>query len=156
MNRAMKTNLPALILLFALLILWQAGAMGMDAAYILPSPTQILVRLWELRVPLFTVHLPATMAVTGIGLAISLVLGLALAVAMDASGLVRRVLYPLVVVSQTIPTTAIAPLFVLWFGYGIWSKVLVTVLITFFPITITVYVSQAPSLDALYVDLAAG
>ena len=48
-------------------------------------------------------------------------------------------LYPLVVVSQTIPTTAIAPLFVLWFGYGIWSKVLVTVLITFFPITITVY-----------------
>ena len=75
---------------------------------------------------------------------------------MDASGLVRRVLYPLVVVSQTIPTTAIAPLFVLWFGYGIWSKVLVTVLITFFPITITVYVSQAPSLDDLYVDLAAG
>ena len=54
------------------------------------------------------------------------------------------------------PTTAIAPLFVLWFGYGIWSKVLVTVLITFFPITITVYVSQAPSLDDLYVDLAAG
>ena len=47
--------------------------------------------------------------------------------------------YPIVVVSQTIPTTAIAPLFVLWFGYGIWSKVLVTVLITFFPITITVY-----------------
>ena len=45
----------------------------------------------------------------------------------------------MVVASQTIPTTAIAPLFVLWFGYGIWSKVLVTVLITFFPITITVY-----------------
>jgi len=43
------------------------------------------------------------------------------------------------VASQTIPTTAIAPLFVLWFGYGIWSKVLVTVLITFFPIAITVY-----------------
>ena len=135
----MRTNLPALILLFALLILWQAGAMGMDAAYILPSPTQILVRLWELRVPLFTVHLPATMAVTGIGLAISLVLGLALAVAMDASALLQKALYPLVVASQTIPTTAIAPLFVLWFGYGIWSKVLVTVLITFFPITITVY-----------------
>ena len=139
MKKACRANLPALIFLFALLLLWQAGATEMDAAYILPTPVQILQRLWELREPLFLVHLPATMTVTGIGLAISLVLGLALAVAMDASGLVRRMLYPLVVVSQTIPTTAIAPLFVLWFGYGIWSKVLVTVLITFFPITITVY-----------------
>ena len=51
----------------------------------------------------------------------------------------RRCLYPVVVASQTIPTTAIAPLFVLWFGYGVWSKVLVSVLMTFFPITITVY-----------------
>ncbi|MBU5435126.1 ABC transporter permease [Pseudoflavonifractor sp. MSJ-37] len=139
MKQACKADLPALIFLFALLLLWQAGATGMGAAYILPSPTQILVRLWELRIPLFTVHLPATMTVTAIGLAISLVLGLALAAAMDSSDLVRRMLYPVVVVSQTIPTTAIAPLFVLWFGYGIWSKVLVTVLITFFPIAITVY-----------------
>ena len=139
MKQACKANLPALIFLFALLILWQAGAMGMDAAYILPSPTQILAKLWELRAPLFTVHLPATMLVTAIGLGISLVLGLALAVVMDGSDMVRRMIYPIVVVSQTIPTTAIAPLFVLWFGYGIWSKVLVTVLITFFPITITVY-----------------
>ena len=139
MKKACKANLPALVFLLALLMLWQAGAMEMDAAYILPTPVQIFQRLWELREPLFLVHLPATMAVTGIGLAISLALGLALAVAMDASNLVRRMLYPLVVVSQTIPTTAIAPLFVLWFGYGIWSKVLVTVLITFFPITITVY-----------------
>ena len=47
--------------------------------------------------------------------------------------------YPLIIASQTIPTTALAPLFVLWFGYSIWGKVLVTVLITFFPITITVF-----------------
>ena len=57
---------------------------------------------------------------------------------MDWSPLLQKCLYPIVVASQTIPTTAIAPLFVLWFGYGIWSKVLVTVLMTFFPITITV------------------
>ena len=139
MKKACKPNLPALVFLLALLMLWQAGAMGMDAAYILPTPVQILQRMWELRGPLFTVHLPATMLVTVTGLAISLVLGLVLAVSMDASDMVRRMLYPVVVVSQTIPTTAIAPLFVLWFGYGLWSKVLVTVLITFFPITITVY-----------------
>ena len=90
--------------------------MGLDAAYILPSPTQILAKLWELRDVLFTVHLPATMLVTAIGLGISLVLGLALAVVMDESDLVRKMIYPIVVVSQTIPTTAIAPLFVLWFG----------------------------------------
>ena len=134
-----NANLPALIFVFILLVLWQAGAMGMDAAYILPSPTQILARLGELRGPLFTAHLPATLLCTGIGLAISVVLGLLLAVLMDASPAAEKMLYPLIVASQTIPTTALAPLFVLWFGYTIWSKVLVTVLITFFPIAITVF-----------------
>ena len=133
MKKANRGNLPALIFLFLLLLAWQLGAMKVDAAYILPTPIQILQRLWELRVPLFTVHLPATMLVTGVGLLISLVLGLGLAVAMDWSALLQKCLYPVVVASQTIPTTAIAPLFVLWFGYGIWSKVLVTVLITFSP-----------------------
>lgn len=134
-----NANLPALLFLFALLVVWQAGAMGMNAAYILPSPTQILVRMWELRGPLLTAHLPATLFCTGIGLAISIVLGLLLAVWMDASPVAEKMLYPLIVASQTIPTTALAPLFVLWFGYTIWSKVLVTVLITFFPIAITVF-----------------
>ena len=129
----MKKNLPAMIFLFILLILWQFGAMGMNAAYILPSPIQILQKLWELRVPLFTVHLPATMLITLIGLLISIVLGLFLAVIMDLHETVEHALYPIIVATQTIPTTAIAPLFVLWFGYGIWSKILVTILITFFP-----------------------
>ena len=53
--------------------------------------------------------------------------------------LLEKALYPVIVASQTIPTTAIAPLFILWFGYGIWSKVLVTILMTFFPIAITVF-----------------
>ena len=139
MKKACKGNLPALLFLFALLMLWQLGAMKIDASYILPTPMQILRKLWELRDILFTVHLPATMKVTLIGLAISLVLGLGLAVLMDVSPFWQKALYPVVVASQTIPTTTIAPLFVLWFGYGIWSKVLVTILITFFPITITVY-----------------
>lgn len=139
MKKACKGNLASLLFLFALLMLWQLGAMKIDASYILPTPMQILRKLWELRVILFTVHLPATMEVTLIGLAISLVLGLGLAVLMDVSPFWQKALYPVVVASQTIPTTTIAPLFVLWFGYGIWSKVLVTILITFFPITITVY-----------------
>ena len=135
----MKKNLSSAILIFILLIAWQCIAMGISAAYILPSPIQVLQRLWELRVPLVTVHLPATMAVTALGLVISIVLGLLLAVSMDASPTLEHALYPIIVASQTIPTTAIAPLFIIWFGYTIWSKVLVTILITFFPIAITVF-----------------
>ena len=135
----MKKNLPAIILTAILLVLWQVIAMIINAHYILPSPTQILVKLWELKEPLFLVHLPATMGVTILGLAISIILGLALAIFMDMSEKVENALYPVVIASQTIPTTAIAPLFVLWFGYSIWSKVLVTILITFFPIAIAVH-----------------
>ena len=138
-DKTNRANLPAAILVFALLTLWQMLAMGMDAAYILPTPIQVLQKLWELRGPLFTAHLPATMSVVAIGLIISIVLGMALAILMDASPVAEKALYPLVIASQTIPTTALAPLFVLWFGYSIWSKVLVTVLMTFFPVTITVF-----------------
>lgn len=139
MKSTNRANLPAAILVLLLLMVWQAAAIGMDAAYILPSPAQMLRRLWELRKPLFCAHLPATMSVVGIGLLISIVLGLALAILMDLSPVAEKALYPLVIASQTIPTTALAPLFVLWFGYSIWSKVLVTVLMTFFPVTITVF-----------------
>ncbi len=135
----MKKNLPAIILTTILLVLWQIIAMIINAHYILPSPTQILVKLWELKEPLFLVHLPATMGVTILGLFISIILGLTLAIFMDMSEKVENALYPVVIASQTIPTTAIAPLFVLWFGYSIWSKVLVTILITFFPIAIAVH-----------------
>ena len=135
----LRKNLPALILVFVLLFSWQAGAMNMNASYILPSPSDIMKKMWELRGILFGVHLPATLGVTLLGLFISVLLGLGLTIVMDAFSWVYRAVYPIVIISQTIPTTAIAPLFVLWFGYGIWSKVLVTILITFFPVVITVY-----------------
>lgn len=122
-----------------MLLLWQLLAVILDAPYILPSPMQVLSKLWELKEILIMVHLPATFGVTLIGLIISIVLGTFLAVLMDESEAVEKALYPIVIASQTIPITAIAPLFILWFGYGIWSKVLVSVLITFFPITITLY-----------------
>lgn len=135
----MKKHLPSLLLIFVLILIWQLTAMCIHAAYILPSPIQIILKLWELRIILFTVHLPATMGITAIGLLISIVLGLGLAIIMDVNEKIQNAIYPIIIASQTIPTTAIAPLFVLWFGYSIWSKVLVTILITFFPITITVY-----------------
>ena len=135
----MKKYGPPLLLAGFLLALWQIGAGALNAPYILPTPIQILKKMWELRGPLLSEHLPSTVYVTMIGLGISILLGLALAVLMELSPAAERALYPLVIASQTIPTTAIAPLFVVWFGYSIWSKVLVTILMTFFPITITVF-----------------
>ena len=121
-------NLLAGVLVLLFLIFWQAAAVHMNAAYILPSPVRILRRLFELRGPLFMTHLPATMEVVAIGLVISVLLGILLAVLMDASPTAEKALYPLIIASQTI-----------WFGYSIWSKVLVTVLMTFFPVAITMF-----------------
>ena len=117
-----RANLPAAMLVFALLMFWQIAAMGMNAAYIMPSPAQVVQRLWDLRGPIFTAHLPATMSVVVIGLMISIVLGMALAILMDASPIAEKALYPVVIASQTIPTTALAPLFVvIRSGVKCWS-----------------------------------
>ncbi|CAM4198394.1 ABC transporter permease [Bacillus manliponensis] len=137
--KRIKNLLPALILSSVLLIGWEIGARIVDEMYILPSPSAIVQKMWDLRDILLTVHLPATLYVVLIGLVISIVLGVGLAMLMNAHSWIERAFYPLLVASQTIPTTAIAPLFVLWFGYSIWSKVTVTVLITFFPIAVNTY-----------------
>ncbi|WP_129731622.1 ABC transporter permease [Ectobacillus funiculus] len=131
--------LPALIVAIILLTGWEVGARIVNEMYILPSPSAIVQKIWDLRDILFTVHLPATLLVVLIGLVISIVLGVGLAIMMSVSSFVEKAFYPLLVASQTIPTTALAPLFVLWFGYSIWSKVVVTVLITFFPIAVNTY-----------------
>lgn len=134
-----KNERAAALLVLIFLFLWQLTSARLNASYILPSPAQILRRLWELRAPLFGAHLPATMQVVLAGLAISVLLGAGLAVLMDQSPAAEKALYPLIIASQTVPTTALAPLFVLWFGYSIWSKVLVAVLMSFFPVAVTVF-----------------
>lgn len=135
----MKKYTSSIILGSLLIIAWEMLARYINAMYILPSPSKIVEKMWLLRKDLFLVHLPATMLITLFGLAISIILGVALAVAMSLNSSIERAIYPIVVVTQTIPVTALAPIFVLWFGYSIWSKVIVTILITFFPITVNVY-----------------
>lgn len=135
----LTSYLPALIVAIVLLAGWEAGARIVNEMYILPSPSAIVQKVWDLRDILFAVHLPATLLVVVIGLAISIMLGVGLAVMMSVSSFAEKAFYPLLVASQTIPTTALAPLFVLWFGYSIWSKIVVTVLIAFFPIAVNTY-----------------
>ncbi|MEA4826162.1 MAG: ABC transporter permease [Clostridium sp.] len=134
--RKYKSSIIVGILFF---IIWELVARYINAMYILPSPSRILQKTWELREPLFLVHLPSTLLITFIGLIISIALGVFLAVIMSLNEKIEKAVYPIVVVTQTIPITALAPIFVLWFGYSIWSKVIVTILITFFPITVNVY-----------------
>lgn len=122
-----------------LLLIWEMVARSIDATFILPAPTEIFFKIVELREILFFNHLPATLSIIVIGLSASLILGIALAVAMNASIVLERTLYPVLLTTQTIPIIALAPIFVLWFGYGIWSKVLVTIVITFFPLTVATF-----------------
>ncbi|CAI8859562.1 ABC transporter permease [Priestia megaterium] len=135
----MKKYGASVILVVILLAAWEIGARIVNYPFILPTPTCILTKLWDLRMDLLFKHLPATLSIVVIGLLISVVLGVLLAVWMNWSPLIERAFYPLIIASQMIPTIAIAPVFVLWFGYSIWSKVIVTVLITFFPITVSTF-----------------
>ncbi|WP_342471436.1 ABC transporter permease [Metasolibacillus sp. FSL H7-0170] len=135
----MKRYMYSAILLSTTLVVWEVVARLVHVSFILPSPSQVIIKLWELKDVLLQSHLPATFAVISIGLSISLVLGVAIAIAMHYSKVLEQSLYPLLITSQTIPIIALAPIFVLWFGYTIWSKVVVTILITFFPITIGMF-----------------
>src|SRR5690625_4002208 len=135
----MKTYLPPICLIGFILLLWEVTARVVDKLFLLPSPQGIVVKLWELKSYLIVNHLPVTLIVILLGLGISVVLGVGLAVAMNRSTLLERTFYPILITSQTIPIIALAPIFVLWFGYSIWSKVVVTTLITFFPITVSTF-----------------
>ena len=126
-----RKNLSALVLTFVLLLRLADGRNGHECGIYSAVTHTGACALMGVREPLFLTHLPATMLCTGIGLVVSIVLGILLAVLMDANAAAEKMLYPIIIASQTIPTTALAPLFTLWFGYTIWSKVLVTVLITF-------------------------
>src|SRR5690625_3593181 len=135
----MKNYIYSTILTFILLLIWEIGARLVNTSFILPAPTEVGMKLWELREVLFLHHLPITFSVIVIGLAISLVLGISLAISMSMSKVLEQTFYPLLITSQTIPIIALAPIFVLWFGYSIWSKIIVTIIITFFPITVSTF-----------------
>lgn len=120
-------------------IVWEVFARYLNLKFVLPWPTAVLKRMWELRVPLFKYHMFATLKIAGVSIILSFALGIFLAVIMDRSKKVEEAIYPIIVTTQTIPTPAIAPIFILWFGYSIWSKVLVAVLIAFFPVTINLH-----------------
>ena len=140
-GRALDWLAPLALVSF-LVGLWQLAAstgfladrLGLEE-FLVPSPAQIAEVLWQDRA-LIAENAWVTLVEIVVGFLIAVVVGLGAAVALHRSELLRRAGYPLVVASQTIPIIVIAPVLVVWFGYGIGPKLAVVALICFFPITV--------------------
>jgi NitT/TauT family transport system permease protein len=103
--------------------------------FLLPAPSNILREIIE-KAPLFVEHGSVTLLEILLGFGVSVAVAVPLAVMITYFRTLERILYPLLVSSQTIPKVAIAPLLIVWFGFGLAPKVLMTFLIAFFPIVI--------------------
>ena len=151
--------LPAVILCLVAALLWEAAVRLFSiSSYIIPAPSavgQALVREWS--------SLAAATAVTAreilIGFAASAAVGIGLALLIVRFGWLGRALYPLVVLFQNVPKVALAPIFILWFGYDLAPKVGLIVVIAFFPVTLSMLAgmeSVDPSLLALMRSVGTG
>ena len=133
--------LPAL-LLAALIGAWQLAASSGALAdvldlepFLVPSPAEIASALWENR-SLLAENAWVTLQEVLLGICCALAAGLGFAVALHASETLRNAAYPLLVATQAVPIVAIAPILIVWFGFGIGPKLAVVALICFFPITV--------------------
>ena len=119
-----------------ILILWQTVcSVGLVDEFLLPSPVQVVKAFVE-EFPLLMEHSFVTLVEALFGLILGILLGFFVAVFMDQFEPLYKACYPLMILSQTIPTVAIAPLLVLWFGYEMAPKVILIVITTFFPIAV--------------------
>lgn len=134
--------LAPLFLVLALIGAWQLAAdtgaladvLGLDS-FLVPAPSEIATSLWENR-SLLAENAWVTLQEVLIGFGAALVIGAVLASVLHLSPALRRAFYPLVVASQTIPIIVVAPILVVWFGFGIGPKVAIIALICFFPIVV--------------------
>ncbi|MDF2614856.1 MAG: nitrate transporter permease [Clostridia bacterium] len=109
--------------------------MGLIPKFMLPSPLDVVRALMKEFYVLLG-HTLVSLKESFIGLTLSMVFAFIMAITMDRYKLVHRAVYPLFIISQTIPVIAIAPLLVLWMGYGIAPKIFLIFLVCFFPIVI--------------------
>jgi ABC-type nitrate/sulfonate/bicarbonate transport system permease component len=136
MRDKLKNILPPLLVLAAFIGLIQVlSVTGVIQEFVLPAPSSV----WRALITdtdLLWGHLKETMNVSLLGFFLSIFLGIFVALLMDTFDLIYRALYPLLVISQTIPTMIITPVIVLMFGYGLVPRLVVVVLVCFFPVSI--------------------
>lgn len=122
------------VVFIALIFLWWLAVVAFDIPkYLLPSPQSVIPELIESRASLWT-HSLVTINEIVLGFALSVVTAIPLGLLIALSPTAKRMLYPLLVFIQLVPKIAIAPLFVVWIGFGPTSKVMLTLLLTFFPL----------------------
>jgi ABC-type nitrate/sulfonate/bicarbonate transport system permease component len=127
---------PAFVLAVALLAIWEITVRAdLILGQSLPAPSAVAQAFWLNREAIYTNAIP-TLLETIVGMFVATVLGLLLAVLLDLSFWSRRAIYPLLIISQTIPIVALAPLMLIWFGFTLTPKVIVVALYCFFPITV--------------------
>lgn len=120
-----------------LLGVWEIGVRySQTPAWLLPTPSQVMITFWNIRTMLLT-HAAITMLEALLGFMLSIVIAFIIALLMDSFSWLKRALYPLIIFSQTIPLIVLTVLFVIWFGFGMLPKVLVVILVCFFPILIS-------------------
>lgn len=121
------------VLIILLLIFWEIYVrIGFINVRILPPPSHIFEALfshWNNLLP----HVLQTFLETVIGFLLATVLGFVTAIFLDISSKINKTIYPLLIISQTVPIIALAPLLLLWFGFGILPKIIIVVLYCFFP-----------------------
>jgi ABC-type nitrate/sulfonate/bicarbonate transport system permease component len=144
--------LPPVALLGGLVALWELVVVVADIPdYVLPAPSEVAAALVS-NADVLVGHTVSTLTTAVVGLLAGTSVGVGLAFAMAASAALRRALYPLVVVSQSIPMVVLAPLFVVWFGFGPLPRLLVVALVSFFPVAVAT-VGALMSADRDQVDL---
>ena len=147
-----ENKLIPVVFQLLILFIWQISIDKWKVPqYILPSPRDISISLVNIF-PSLTKHIYATLQAALIGFLISILLALILAILMDNVKLIKKCIYPILVVSQTVPIIALAPLFVIWFGFGVLPKIIVVVLVCFFPMVISL-IDGLESVDKDMVNL---
>lgn len=132
----LKRNIPSITAVTGLLLLWQLVCMaGVIPSYMLPSPIEVL-QAFVGELPLLWENSIITLQEAFIGLVLGVTVGFLVAVLMDTFEILYKAFYPLLIITQTIPSVAIAPLLVLWFGYEMTPKIVLIVISTFFPVTV--------------------
>ncbi|GAA1634094.1 ABC transporter permease [Leucobacter chromiireducens] len=136
LGRVAGIVLPPALAVVAILGLWQfATSAGWVPAELLPSPGRVVAAGAGERASLWRHAIP-TLTATLTGFTLSVAVAFLVATALDFSLVLRRAILPLLVVSQTLPLIALAPLVVLWFGFGLLPKILLVAFVTFFPMVV--------------------
>jgi len=156
MNAAKFINQPwlrPLILMIVLIVLWDLVIRVFAIPqYLIPKPFEVMEQMWLEGPMLLRESLVTTYATLG-GFALSILFGIPVAMMIAYSKTVESYVYPLLVFSQSIPKIAIAPLFVVWFGFGIVPKIISAFLLGFFPVVVST-VMGFKSLETDMIDLA--